>query len=547
MVTALLVSGVELAVVGLLLASVYTLALLVVFRPAGRASGAVASWGKAFRVKTRNFLIFLSVVGTMGLLAFNGWLVWRGVDARQHTTNLVSSITADTWWAAAIIVGKVLLAIVAALVVTRVLRRAARAAESSINRWDQLKDNNKSLSVLFRGFDRTIGNIGWLLVAIFTCGLVGAPQNVTDGVVLLLRIYIVFTIGLTVVRSTSVVVDTLDGFSRRYATSRGWLEYYDRVRPLLPTLRACLEYALWVGLASLIVVQLEPIRNFAVWGPRAIQAIAIFFAGRVVVELGCMELSRRMLPSEGLDQTERRRRATIVPLLLTAFTYAVYFGTGVLMLDALGRDPMPFLAGLGVLTLVIGFGAQALINDVVSGFFILFENTYLMGETIEVGGAKGEVEAIEFRTTKIRDDAGRLHIIRNGDMKPVINYSREFTIAVVDVVVGYDADLRAVFAALRRACDTVRAESPHVQAETVIEGVVSFSRTRMVVRTLTRVTANSQDIVSAAIRLAIKEEFDSYGSGMSRRMLVPPARHNATMPSGGPIPARTRPQAVVID
>jgi moderate conductance mechanosensitive channel len=97
----------------------------------------------------------------------------------------------------------------------------------------------------------------------------------------------------------------------------------------------------------------------------------------------------------------------------------VYFGTAVLILASLGFNPLPFMAGAGILGLVVGFGAQSLINDVVSRFFILFENTYLIGDMVEVGGAKGVVEGIEFRTTKIRDDQGRLHIIRNGD---VINY-----------------------------------------------------------------------------------------------------------------------------
>ena len=116
-----------------------------------------------------------------------------------------------------------------------------------------------------------------------------------------------------------------------------------------------------------------------------------------------------MLPIEGLDETEHRRRATIVPLVRSIFTYATYFATAALMLSVLGFNPMPFLAGAGLLGLVVGFGAQSLINDVVSGFFILFENVYLVGDLIETAGARGLVEAIEFRVTKIRDGDGRLH------------------------------------------------------------------------------------------------------------------------------------------
>ena len=121
--------------------------------------------------------------------------------------------------------------------------------------------------------------------------------------------------------------------------------------------------------------------------------------------------------------------------------YAAYFATTVLILGTLGFNPLPFLAGAGLLGLVIGFGAQSLINDVVSGFFILFENIYLVGDVIEGGGAKGVVEAIEFRTTRIRDADGRLHIVRNGDMKQVVNFSKDYAVAVVPVDVSYEADM----------------------------------------------------------------------------------------------------------
>src|SRR6185312_11070889 len=173
------------------------------------------------------------------------------------------------------------------------------------------------------------------------------------------------------------------------------------------------------------------------WGPRLIEGIGLFFLGRAVIELGHLEIARRMLPDEGLDEMARRRRATMAPIVRSAFTYAVYFGTMVLILASLGFNPMPFLAGAGILGLVIGFGAQAMINDVVSGFFILFENIYLVGDIIECGAARGVVEAIEFRTTKIRDRDGRLHIVRNGDMKLVVNYSKDYGVAAIALEVGY--------------------------------------------------------------------------------------------------------------
>jgi small conductance mechanosensitive channel len=298
------------------------------------------------------------------------------------------------------------------------------------------------------------------------------------------------------------------------------MKYYDHLRPLMPTFRACVEYALWITAASLVVVQLGPIHNFAVWGPRLVQAIGIFFLGSVAIELGLLEIGRRMLPAEGLDDATRRRRATMAPLVQTAFVYGGYFIIAVLILGSLGFNPMPFLAGAGILGLVVGFGAQSLINDVVSGFFVLFEDTYLVGDTIETGPAKGVVEGIEFRTTRIRDLDGRLHILRNGDIKEVINYSKEYTLAVVPVEVPYDADLRQVFATLEEAGKQVHDEHPDVLSETRIDGITVFGSKTMTVRTSTRVLPGRHDSVAAALRLAIKEAFDQQSHKPTRKGLV---------------------------
>jgi small conductance mechanosensitive channel len=268
------------------------------------------------------------------------------------------------------------------------------------------------------------------------------------------------------------------------------------------------EYALWITIAALIFVQLGPVRGLAAWGPRLVGAIAIFFLGRVFIEIGHLEIERQTLLPEGLDDMAQRRRATMLPLIDSVFTYAAYFATAVLILAALGFNPMPFLAGAGILGLVIGFGAQPLINDVVSGFFILFENVYLVGDLVEVDKAKGLVEAIEFRVTKIRDDEGRLHVMRNGDMKPIINYSKDYTMAVVPVEVAYDVDLRAVFSTLREAGQQVRARDRNVVADMRIDGIMAFGAEGMTVRTSTRVRPGSHEGVAAALRLAIKEGFD---------------------------------------
>jgi moderate conductance mechanosensitive channel len=515
------VIGVEIALLAFICAALYFATTAAISRAATVRGGAPATWSARAKARARTLLLASFFLLVAGLLLYNGWLIARGVDVGTHTVALIRSIDAGTWWAIGVALAKLAIAVGGLVIATRLLRRLLRSAERAINRWDQNKSNDQSLAALVTGLDHVIVNTAWMVLAVIACGWFAAPPSVSAALGVLIRIYLVIAIGIMIVRCAAVIVDTLDGWASRSARGRGWARYYDHLHSLLPTFHACLEYVLWIAMGSLVLLQISPLRHLAPWGPRIIQAIGIFFLGRVIIELGILEIEHRMLPREGLDDMARRRRATMVPLVRSTFTYGAYFGTAVLVLASLGFDPMPFLAGAGILGLVIGFGAQSLINDVVSGFFILFENAYLVGDTVEIAGAKGVVEAIEFRTTKVRDADGRVHIIRNGDTKPLINYSKDYTMAVVAMEVTYDADLREVFNALRQAGQRLLADHRDVLAETDVEGVTAFSKETMTIRTSTRVKPGRHEAVAAALRLLIKETFDRQARGVSRKGLIP--------------------------
>ena len=387
---------------------------------------------------------------------------------------------------------------------------ALRRLEARLAGRSELTDHRAGLRALARSLNRATIIGALLLFVVLAAWLLGAPPRVTRVAFLVVRAYAVLAVGLLAIRSSVTIVNTLEAMARHQAGTRGWVRHYEPLRPLVPTFRACLAYGLWIAMISLGLLQFGLDRT-AAWGPRVMQAIGLFFLGRVAVELGRLEVSRRLLPPEGLDAMARRRRETIAPLVRSTLTYAVYFSTAVLILASFGFNPMPFLAGAGILGLVIGFGAQSLINDVVSGFFVLFENTYLVGDWVEAAGAKGVVEAIEFRTTKIRDTDGRLHIVRNGDVKQVINYSKDYTLAVVPVDVTYDADLRSVFSILQEAGRRVCAENSDVLTDVQIDGIVSFGVSTMSVRTSMRVKPGRHEAAAAALRLSIKEAFDNRG------------------------------------
>ena len=130
------------------------------------------------------------------------------------------------------------------------------------------------------------------------------------------------------------------------------------------------------------------------------------------------------------------------------------------------------------------------------------------------------MEAIEFCTTTIRDADGRVHVIRNGDMKPVINYSRDYGMAIVAVEVPYDADLKRVLAALRQASERLRRESRDVLDDTEIDGITAFGASSMTIRTSTRVRPGRHESTAAALRLLINETFERETEGGARKTLI---------------------------
>lgn len=528
-ITLWLVGGAIVGAGWVLIAVTVALALLIsrlASRRLERLGSAVA--GESARLLhdlVRKVVLTVALLAGLGLATLVGWLVWQGTDPWIWGLTRLREISPEVWIGLGIACGKLVLVAVVLVTVVRLVRRLLRHLMAKINQWDSLEDNDRSLDRFFAGLDRAVVISAWLGFAAIACLLINLPEWCAKGLASITRIYAIIAIGLLVLRATAVVVDTCEGLSRRYAEKRDWLKYYDHLRPLVPLLRRCLEYALWIAMASLVLRELPPTEGIAQYGPGLMQAIGVFFVGRVVIEVGNLLIGRTLLGRDGLSDLERRRRETIVPLARSLFRVACYFAIAILILDALNIDTTPFLAGAGILSMVIGLGAQAMINDVVSGFFILFENVYLVGDVIEGGGAKGTVESIEFRTTRIRDADGRLHIIRNGDMKQVVNYSKEFIRAVVPFEVGYDTDLPLVFRTINACGERFRTDNPDVLAAVEIDGITGFSGSALTIRTTMKVRPGRHDAVAAAWRLVLKEAFDAAARpGSPRKGLVPDIR-----------------------
>lgn len=135
------------------------------------------------------------------------------------------------------------------------------------------------------------------------------------------------------------------------------------------------------------------------------------------------------------------RAVTVSKLVSSIVKYVVWFVVFIIVMGELNISIAPFLASAGILGIVIGFGAQEMVSDFFSGFFIIFEDIFEIGEVIEVAGFKGTVIDITLRTTRMENYKGEVKTVNNGDVKNVVNFSKNNSLAIIDFGVAYDTDL----------------------------------------------------------------------------------------------------------
>ncbi|MFW6087854.1 MAG: mechanosensitive ion channel family protein, partial [Myxococcota bacterium] len=171
------------------------------------------------------------------------------------------------------------------------------------------------------------------------------------------------------------------------------------------------------------------------------------------------------------------------------------------------------LAGAGVLGLAIGFGAQSLVKDIISGFFLIFDDALGEGDIANVGGeVTGVIESVGLRITKVRALDGQLWYIQNGEIQRVGNYSRTWTRALVTVGLAYEQDVAKGLRVLQEVGDTYAAENPDLVLEPPeAQGVLGLDDSSVGVRLVVKVTAGNHWAAERDLRKRVKEAFDAAG------------------------------------
>ncbi|WP_193198171.1 mechanosensitive ion channel family protein [Nostoc sp. MG11] len=455
----------------------------------------VKNQGRSINTLRQNIkvlLILTCLLSCLLIIGANAFLLYRGENLQQYTLLLIKRIPSGFWVSLGIGCAQSIGTLILAAIAVKFVRYWFKVANIRAKRIEQSTTDDQSIDTFFANLNNIVTTGLWLWAVIWCSKFLKVPVVISEYLSILLRIYLIVAVGLLIPKAITAIIDSLDALSIRYSSPNNLLRFYDRLRHLIPFLKRCLEFVIYVCVATLVIQQVQFIANIAIFGPRIVKIVGVIFISRVLFEVVYLLVEEILFKDQNLTDIQTSRRLTLVPLIRSFLQYLVYFGAIVSILYILDINPTPVLAGAGILGIAVGFGAQTLINDIVCGFFILFENYYLVGDYIEAGKAEervveGIVEAIELRTTRVRHPNGQLQIIRNGDIGSITNYSKQYIYAVVEVSIPYDSNLAHVYKVIEEVGEQLKVNYPDVLEPTLIDGVESLGESNLLLRTLTKV------------------------------------------------------------
>ncbi|MDX1771935.1 MAG: mechanosensitive ion channel family protein [Planococcaceae bacterium] len=247
-------------------------------------------------------------------------------------------------------------------------------------------------------------------------------------------------------------------------------------------------------------------------GKVMLEIVFIMVVAAIVVKVGKMVIRKVFMVrmKTPLRYTERRQN-TMLKLLENVIAYVVYFAAILAVLSAVEIDVRGLLAGAGVLGLAIGFGAQNLVRDVITGFFIIFEDQFSVGDYVRIGQAEGTVEEIGLRTTKLKGLNGEIHIFPNGTIIEVVNFSLNNSVAIVDVSMAYEADIPKAEELIRDFLAALPAKYEQLVKTPELLGVQNLAASEVVLRITAETKPMQHFAISRIIRRDLKIFMDEHG------------------------------------
>ncbi|WP_223702774.1 mechanosensitive ion channel family protein [Sutcliffiella deserti] len=276
----------------------------------------------------------------------------------------------------------------------------------------------------------------------------------------------------------------------------------------------------------------ESLTNEELWlsiGEGFLKIIVIILVSGLIIRFGKTLIRNFVkLRAKGPIQVSIRRETTLVKLMENIISYVIYFMAFIMVLDIVHIDVRALLAGAGIVGLAVGFGAQNLVRDIITGFFIIFEDQFSVGDYIRTGTFEGVVEEIGLRTTKIKSWTGELHILPNGSIVEVTNFSIHNSIAIVDVSIAYEGEIEEA----ERVIQALLVELPLKYEEIVqppeLLGVQTLGNSEVVLRIICETLPMKHWHIARKIRKEVKVHLDEHGIEIPFPRLVLYNREPAT-------------------
>ena len=249
----------------------------------------------------------------------------------------------------------------------------------------------------------------------------------------------------------------------------------------------------------------------------ALVNVAVVLVGSLVVWHllnGAIEHHLNATDAEGNPLVRSGRARTLLPLVRHVAFMLLAAMVGLIILSELGVNIAPLLAGAGVLGIAIGFGSQKLVQDIITGAFILFEDTVAIGDTVKLGDHAGTVEALSIRAIRLRDANGSLHTIPFGAVNTVVNSTKGFNYAVFDVPLAYSQDTDRVTAILIALGAELQADGKWgaFMAEPLeVQGVERFDPSSVILRARVKTTPGDRFALGREFNRRLKQRFDAEG------------------------------------
>lgn len=221
-------------------------------------------------------------------------------------------------------------------------------------------------------------------------------------------------------------------------------------------------------------------------------------------------LNRRDAEDRVIEANPRAR--TLLPMLRNAAIIILAVVVGIVTLSELGINIAPLLAGAGVLGVAVGFGSQTLVKDFLTGLSIILENTIAIGDVVTIAGHSGTVEGMSIRTVRLRDAQGALHILPFSEITQIINQTKGYSYALMDIGVAYDSDLKKVMKVMQKTGEKLQADpayKPMIMEPIEVLGVETFGDSSITVRCRIKTEPGKQWEIKRAFMLLIKERFDA--------------------------------------